>query len=163
MTKSKTKSATQAPTSEGRKPASKIKEAYEEYGFAEKPSDFGEGRSMLDLDPELKAELKEKGFEARWINYKQYKNAGFHKRDWKPYRRESQPKGTVLHNVDAEGYTFRQDLILAVKPISYVEAHRAHLRKKALYQADASALKRKEFTEYSRNTGLKTDILGDDD
>ena len=107
-----------------------VKSIHSELGFGDISAISGQ-ESMLDLDNDLKMELKNLDLEARFINFKDYKSKGFHSQHWKPYKRQSKPQGGAIYTVDSEGYTVKGDLILAVKPCDWADTQRKQLKQKA--------------------------------
>ena len=155
----KASSNTAAPTSKGRSAV----EAAEEYGFAPVETGYLNSKSALDIDEALKKELKSLKFQCRWINYKTYRAQGFHKRQWKPFIRKSLPPDKTRFDVNADGFMVRNDLILAIKPVSYVEKHRHELREKSRFQANTQANKKKELQDFADNSGLGAKVHDVDD
>lgn len=119
--------------------------------------------NLLRLDPELKAELDEKGFVARWINAKKYLSGGnYHQSGWRAYRKQvsNEDRGALDFNygVSPEGYIIRNDLILAVKPAEHQEKWKAHLRRKADIQSGVNNSRASELREAAAERGVKAKI-----
>lgn len=95
---------------------------------------FSENASILDIDPQIKEELAEKGLSYRWINANKFiAQHGFHRTGWKPYQTEKRERKGALDfgmGVDPEGYIRRGDLVLAVKPEEMQARHRQRLKLK---------------------------------
>lgn len=145
------------------KQAKNLSEVYAEYGFNLEPPQKPTGKSLLDIDDELAAELKELDFVGRWINFKKFKEMGFHKRDWQPYKRRSKPKGLANFTTTSEGFMLRQDLIFAVKPRSYNELHKKELEEKVKRQSNTQAIKKAEFEQHLRASGSDSQVVEDYD
>lgn len=108
-----------------------IKKLHEELGFGELPGEYNAGASTLDIDQALKKELEDNGLVARFINFGHFKQRGFHPAKWQPYKRQTSATGGAVYTVDANGYTVKQDLVLAVKPKDWNDAHKKFLKNKA--------------------------------
>lgn len=114
----------------------------------------------MQLDPQLEAELKSKNLGYRFINATQFRKTGFHRAKWVPYKRETKGSIDSVFGTDPEGYTRRGDLILAVKPMSDVERHRALLNQKAKALTGNQVQRRQaqEFRELAAESGVKSHI-----
>jgi len=133
-----------------------IKKVHEELGFGEVPNTYSTGASILDIDQALQKELKDLDLVYRFINFKQYKQKGFHQSKWQPYKRTSSATGGAVYNTDPDGYTVKQDLVLAVKPRSWNEAHKKMLQAKADRLAGRDAEIAKEFRDSLREAGISS-------
>lgn len=156
------KQASGDPVKGGKK---SVKQVHQDLGFGDVPNNYDVNKSDLDIDTELAQELQTKGLVHRWINRTRFQKTGFHKNHWKPYKRESRPGGYVS-NIDSDGYTIMQDLILAVKPVSWNDAHRQYLKNKVERQTNVQKRQAEEFKQFSEKSGLKTEIdtgYGEDD
>jgi len=109
------------------------------------------GKSRLDLPVELKNELDSLGLVARFINARTYKEVGFHKSDWKPYAFNCKGK---FPNMDVDGFYTSQDLILAVKPVEYNNAHRKFLDNKNKQLAKANETAAAELRSSLKSAGI---------
>lgn len=121
---------------------------------------------QLAIEPELLAEIKEKGHAYRWINASKFKEAyGYDARRWVPYKRESKPTG-AFGFTDPEGYTRRGDLLLATRPNEIHMAHRAKNKRKtdslAAVQVKSAAESIRKSMQEGNVTGAKI-IEGYDD
>lgn len=137
-----------------------ISEIHAELGFGPVPLAYSPSTDGTNIDPELARELVENGLVCRFINAKEYRRKGFHPSKWVPYKRTSRPRNGALFNVDPDGYTVNQDLILAVKPVDWNEAHRKYLQEKAnrlvgAAQTEASDALRKSLAA----SGLKSKVV----
>ena len=136
-----------APVKSGRK---SIEDVRKELGFGDVPGQYVAKRNDLELDPALAKELTELELVPRWINFQKYRQRGFHKSRWVPYKRTSSPGNSAVYSVDPQGYTVYQDLVLGVKPEDWNEAHKKMLRRKAQLYSNPQELKAKEFKEFTR-------------
>lgn len=99
--------------------------------------------NQLAIDDELKAELKGKNLEYRFIDANEaYANGGYHKRGWSVYKRDTPPTGTISFKFgnDPEGIVRRGTMILAVKRAEDAQRHRDYLA----YLADNASIKKKQ-------------------
>lgn len=135
-----------------------VKQIYEDLGFGAVPKSYSPNQSTLDIDSELKAELAGLKLAYRFINFKQFKDKGFHSAHWKPYKRKSSTKDGSRFNIDPNGYTTYQDLVLAVKPVEWNDAHKQYLRQKAKKQSNPAKLKADEFKEHVKDQGISTKV-----
>lgn len=109
----------------------------------------------LKIDETLKSELRTKGLEYRFINIKSFKDLGFHRSHWRPYKRDSvQPQDSGF-GTDTEGYLRRGDLVLAVKAKEHADLHRNQLRLKAKLQASPSKVRAAELKQMMQAAGVK--------
>ena len=131
-----------------------IKDVHKELGFVPlKEGDYMAKRNDLDLDPELKAELKELQLVPRWINFKEYKSKGFHRAHWVPYKRQSRPNNSTLFAISPDGYTTREDLVLAVKPDEWNRAHKKYLAQKVQRQSNPQEAHAAALRAHAKDTG----------
>lgn len=130
-----------------------IKKLHEELGFGELSSEYKAGASTLDIDQALKKELEENGLVCRFINFGQYKQKGFHPSRWVPYKRETAVSGGAVYTLDANGYTVKQDLVLAVKPKDWNEAHKKYLKDKADRLSGSDKEAANKLRESMKDTG----------
>lgn len=158
-TKSAKPGAGSAQTSGGKR---SIKDVHKDLGFAPLEEANISGYDDLDIDHALKAELKDNQLAYRFINFKTFKRNGFHKQHWKPYRRSSRPDNNVLFNLDADGYTVRGDLVLAVKPYEWNDARKQELAKKNALKSGIVGAKTKEMRELAAKSGIGAVVETDD-
>ena len=130
-----------------------IKDMHSDLGFGELPSSYSPVGTGLDIDTALKKELKEAGLVYRFLNFKIYKQKGFHQSHWKPYQRKSNPSGGVSFTVDPDGYTVHQDLVLGVKPAEWNKAHKEFLSKKSGRLANAQKIAEDAMKEAVAESG----------
>lgn len=135
------------------------KNLHKSLGFDDLPDDYSPIGTGLGIDKALKEELKENDLAYRFIYFKKYKQQGFHKSRWVPYKRDSEPSHGAVFTVDPSGYTIYQDLVLAVKPMDWQHAHKKYLQKKANRQSNTQKMKAEELREHmkSSSTPLKVD------
>lgn len=119
--------------------------------------------NVLALDPSLQAELDKKGLVPRWVNAKElYTNQGYHKRGWRPYKRDSGTLNAGMESFlgnDPEGIVRRGDSILAVK------TKEEHARHKQVIESRAKRLKQavskqhaQQLREFAAESRVKTHI-----
>lgn len=142
--------STPNPMKEGKK---SVKDIHKDLGFGDLATEYGARSNVLQLDPALAKELEEKQLVPRWLNNKIYKEKGFHRSDWVPYKRESSPKNSVVTTQNMDGYTIYKDLILGVKPKDWNEHHKQVLMRKANSQNDVQKKLAEDFKDFSSNRG----------
>jgi len=135
-----------------------IKELHKKLGFGTIPADYDDNQSTLSIDKRLEEELIANDLVWRFINFKEYKKKGFHSSKWVPYQRTSTPQNGALYTQDPNGYTVKQDLILAVKPNSYNDAHKKYLKSKVDRQGNPQKIKAQEMKESLKESGLSGKI-----
>lgn len=95
--------------------------------------DMFSDQSLLDINPEVRRVIEERGHTLRWINATKFKLAGgFHKHGWQPVKVSDLPdslvKGSNLaYGATAEGFLIRNDMMLASRPSELTARHRASL------------------------------------
>ena len=114
----------------GKKPVeSKPKQSLESFNFTDDPF-----TNPLRLPEGLRKAFEKEGLEVRFINIKRLNEMhGFHNRGWKPYTKEfANIEVNEFHwGTSPDGKIIRGDLVLAVRPISLGDKHRAALKQKA--------------------------------
>jgi hypothetical protein len=116
-------------------------------------------KSQLDVNSELKKELKEKNLVYRWINAKQFQQSfGFHRSGWVPYKRSSSTKVDSLFGGDPEGYVRRGDLVLAVKSTEDQAKHKAGIAYKTSLYSGLNRKQAQQLAESARQAGFKTKV-----
>lgn len=128
------------------------KDLHKSLGFDDLPDDYSPIGTGLDIDIALKKELKQNDLAFRFIYFKTYKNQGYHKSRWVPYKRESEPSHGAVFTVDPSGYTIHQDLVLAVKPMDWQHAHKKYLKQKAARQSNTQKIKAEELREHMKSS-----------
>ena len=102
----------------------------------EKPKAFHELYTDTQyVDPKLQEYLSNKGLEFRWINLRQFRERGFHKTGYIPFKREADTPMTDAEKLiglgaSPDGFITRGDQILAVKTKEHAAAYRAHIQEK---------------------------------
>lgn len=149
------------PSTQGRAPIS----AKQAQGAKMAELEFGNNaKSMLEIPPECAAELKAAGMEARWVDIVQLKkNHGWHKREWVPFKfkcmtQAANPFASIEGQY--EGYLIRQQLVLAGKETSKVEARKRHVRMRTQMQANPGKLKLAEFNQFVKENDAKSAATG---
>lgn len=116
--------------------------------------------SILDLDPELKAEIEGQGLVARWINAPKYLQGGnFHQSGWRAYKAKPvEAKGALdfSYGRSPEGYVIRHDLLLAVKPAELQARWKARIQAKA--RASSGKDYAKELKEKLNSAGVGASV-----
>ena len=140
-----------------------IEEKHKSLGFRPAEEVYKGGIDDLEIDQELKKELEDYELDYRWINFKEFKRLGFHKRDWKPYKRESKPNNTVVFNIDADGLMTRDDLVLAVRPKSHTAAHREYLDSINKKKEGIIKQKTEQFRRDVKKSGIDDAYVVEDD
>jgi hypothetical protein len=114
-----------------------------------------------EISDELKQELTKKGLEWRFINAVKFKEMGYHRSRWVPYRTE---KGTIsspadqVFGADPEGFVRRGSDILACKPKAAAQAHREHLRKLTRLQESSHKSKAEQIKSLFKESGIKGQV-----
>lgn len=136
-----------------------------EQSEATRPSyDFGEfsmESNQLTVSPALEKEIKDQGFEYRWIDKAKYIQNQGHYRSWQPYKRIQGVSGTMLTTKESlfgnspEGYVQSGSAILAVRPKEFGDKHRAQLKLKAEKISSSNLAKQRaaELKQEIRNFG----------
>ena len=118
-----------------------------------------------ELAPDLKKELTEKGLEWRFINAVRFKEMGFHRSHWMPYKRDQGKAGSSLttaeqiFGADPEGFVRRGSDILAVKPRAAAQAHRDHLKRLTRLQESSYKSKGAQIKDAFKEAGIKGKVL----
>lgn len=116
--------------------------------------------SQLQVDPDVRKEIEDKGMVMRWINATELqKKHGFHRSGWKPYKREGKTTPDSIFGGNPEGYICRGDLVLAVKPIEAQDRHRAILEYKANLYKSTNQEHAKKLRREAAQAGIKMKIM----
>lgn len=119
--------------------------------------------TMTDIDPAFKSAALEKGYELRWLNYKELiESQGQHKRMWEAAKRTDfgEVKGSPIYNLNfgssPDGFIRRGTMILGKRSKELCEQHREALAEsleayKSQASTDASNLR-----ESARQAGVET-------
>jgi hypothetical protein len=113
--------------------------------------------SDLDIPAPVKAEMDSKGFKARWINFKQFKeNGNQHRRKWLPFKPSPEVASQV--STDVEGYVRKGDLLLAFKTKEEHTKHKLSLKYFSdLYSGKENKIA-EELRQLSGQRGLKVRV-----
>jgi hypothetical protein len=121
----------------------------------------------LDIDPQLKNLIADKGFSIRFINYKQFVDmGGTHEAYWRPVsRKELKEWGydmmdthSFISGSDPDGFIRRKDLILAVRTKELNEKHKAYLRQEAQSRSNLEKRHAEELRDQVRRSGLNATV-----
>lgn len=122
------------------------------------------------LPEALKDELRSQDLEWRFINSIKYKEMGFHRSHWVPYKIKNKAVlDGIYANVfgaDPEGFFRRGADILAVKPKAAANAQREHIRRLTrMQEATYSKEKASQIKDMFKEAGIKAKPLDgyDDD
>jgi len=112
----------------------------------------------LKLPKELEDELDKKNLVPRFISAKElYKNQGYHKAGWRPYKRRydtmEKPERDFHQGSDPEGIIRRGDCILAVKSKEEVQRHKRFLAVKAERYKDYNRQQADELRKIAKEHG----------
>lgn len=128
--------------------------------------EFGnKAKSMLDIPESCASELSSKGLEGRWIDSVQLKkNAGYHKREWQPYKFDCLKGANSINPFGAseglyDGYLMRQQLVLAAKPIEKANARRAYTQMRAKMQANPNKNTVEQFKKFIGENDASAKVL----
>jgi len=116
--------------------------------------------SAMAIDSDLEKELSGLNLAHRFINIKKFRDLGFNKSGWAPYKRKQDANASssvgMFSQVDSEGYVKRGDLVLATRPKGLDAQYKsAHKRKNAL-QANTSKNKAEELRNMFREAGISS-------
>lgn len=118
--------------------------------------------NALAMDPALKVELQEQGLEWRFVDRKQLTDmGGYHKRGWQAYKRRghaTMDKQEFVFGSSPDGYIYRGSLVLAVRPISVGDKHRAVLAQRADRYKQVNKTAAKELKQKANEAGLDVEI-----
>lgn len=84
----------------------------------------------LALSPALKDYLKSKDLDWRFVNRAQFRERGYHRSHWQPFKLDKADAITEMGGIDAEGMVVRGDLLLATRPKALGDRHREFLRQR---------------------------------
>jgi hypothetical protein len=93
-------------------------------------------RSLTDVPEDVKKAAEAKGHELRWIDKKEFVEAGnMHKNYWEPFRRDpavaaSHDTMDLAYGNSPDGYLVRKGMILASRPKQLGDAHREMIRER---------------------------------
>jgi hypothetical protein len=113
--------------------------------------------NRLTLPPAIAQELKEAGYDHRFVNETEFRQNHFmHQSGWLPYHLKNQRAMSSVDGIDSSGAFRRGDLILAVRPIEMSQAHRAKINERTQRQSGKAMTKQKteEFKQVIKDQGL---------
>lgn len=117
--------------------------------------DFGQGffQDRMTLPASIKAYLKEKDLDFRFLNSREFRMKGnIHRSHWQPFKVPAELQGQTA--VNAEGVIARGDLILGVRPKYITQKHREHLAEKNARLAGYTKQKAKELRADAKKAGV---------
>lgn len=115
---------------------------------------YGDFDDENDIDDALKKELKAKGLQYRFVDFKQAKlNGGRNRSGWMVYRRESEdPRlAGIAALADPDGLVRSGSMVLAVKTIQGAERQRAKIRAQSEAQAGYNKAVAEELDKETRS------------
>ncbi|MCA9327951.1 hypothetical protein KDA14_05470 [Candidatus Saccharibacteria bacterium] len=108
----------------------------------------------LALSPALKDHLKSLDLDWRFINRLQFRERGYHRSHWQPFKLENADSMTAITGVDAEGMVVRGDLVLATRPKALGDRHRDFLKQRRARYNGYNKEKARELRDSIREAGL---------
>lgn len=120
--------------------------------------------TAFDVPADVKKEIEEKGFEARWISIKALgDNYGYHKSGWTPYKSELLMKSNqdYLAGRSPDGYLKRGTMILGVKKKEVCEMHRQILRNRVRTPKEINAQQAESLRQRALSAGINTTVVED--
>lgn len=119
--------------------------------------------NMLALPDSLKTYLTEKNLDWRFLNAREYRNAGnYHRSHWQPFKVTPDMSDLGITAVTAEGLIQRGDLILGVRTKAISARHKEFLTEKNRRLSGFNKTKAKELQEDIRRKGLNDSVKVDD-
>lgn len=120
--------------------------------------------NSLNIPEDVKAHAAKQGWELRFVDGSElFKNGGQHKRGWMPYKR---PKELAADDFgfkfgnDPEGIVRRTSVILAYRPITQGDKHRAYLKQQADRMSGAFRVKEEtRLRQEAAEAGLSVEVL----
>lgn len=112
-------------------------------------------QNRFDLPKSLREEIKQKGYNYKFINFTSYKKDTVHKAHWVPYKPEIETVADMVFGKSPEGYVVRGDCVLAVRPLSVDKLMKARIHDKAQSQLGFNKRARQEMEELARAHGVK--------
>jgi hypothetical protein len=119
--------------------------------------------NLLDVPPDVQADLNARGLEARWVDAKTFaSNGNIHKNLWELYKR---PDVTVsaganpLTGLPPDGTVRRGTVVLAVRSVEMGDGHRAELKKKIDRAKGSVKQQGAEMKALARKGGLDERII----
>lgn len=118
-----------------------------------------------DIDTVLKAELKEKNLEYRFIDFKQAKlNGGRNRNGWMVYKRESEdPRLSGISSLkDPDGLVRSGSMVLAVKTKNSADKQREKIARQTRSMNDYNKATAEELDQKARQLGGSRIVSGYD-
>lgn len=120
--------------------------------------------NRLQVAKEVLDDIKSKGLEHRWVNAVELAaNDGHHRRGWQVYKKPEglqSTQGFVLGN-SHDGTIRRKELVLAVRPKEWGDAHRADIRQRQRRLNQFKEASASELRSMAQNGRLGTSIVDD--
>jgi hypothetical protein len=122
------------------------------------------GKDRLALPPALKKILMDAGYDWRFLNSREYREAGnTHRSNWQAFNPKIHLKGVTIPEsivLTPEGTFVRKDLVLGVRPKSFTAYHRRMLdqRNAQLTQAAFNKRSAAELRQHAKDIGLSSHV-----
>lgn len=121
-------------------------------------------RNRLQVSPEVLEDIKSRGLEHRWINASEFHaNDNQHQWGWQAYKRPESLQSTqaaVLGN-SPDGTIRRKELILAVRPKEWGDAHRSSIAQTQRRLNNYKKASAQEIQGMAKNGRLSTNFTDD--
>lgn len=115
--------------------------------------------NTLALPDSLKKYLTEKGLDWRFLNAREYRNAGnFHRSHWQPLKITAEMADLGFASTTAEGLIQRGDLILGTRPKTLSAKHKEFLVEKNRRYSNFAKDEAKKMREDIRRKGLSDHV-----
>lgn len=118
--------------------------------------------SVLHVDEDLKKELATKGLECRWVDAnRMIRDGGFHPNGWEVYRRDKKASSDILgfkFGNDPEGIIRRGTCVLATRPITHGDRHRALLAQRTARQSGVAKEAANQLREMAKQGNVQTAV-----
>lgn len=152
-------SNTETKIKAGKKPISSKPEP----DFQVSDSPFG---NALSLPEKFVKDVRSAGYELRFINLKRLNDySGFHPKAWEPYlpsKFGNIEKGEFHRGSHPDGKIIRGDCVLAVRPISIGDQHRAQIERRRRALSGQEAKNARELKAMGEKIGSKITTEYDD-
>lgn len=110
--------------------------------------------NTLTVDPTLKQELDDQGYEYRFCNQHELKRNNGHRSRWVPYQRTSKDDTATFLGNDVDGYVRRGDLILCYRPTWVGDKFRAAIEEENKQKRMAAKKTASEINAFGRKHGI---------
>lgn len=118
--------------------------------------------SVLHVDDGLKKELASKGLECRWVDAnRMVRDGGFHPAGWQVYKRDKKAQSDILDfklGSDPEGIIRRGTCVLATRPISHGDRHRAMLAQRTARQSGVAQEAAHQLREMAKQGNVQSAV-----